>query len=611
MCGIAGWIDWEEGRWEYREGVVREMTRTLANRGPDAEGFFVSGSAALGHRRLIVVDPEGGGQPMDSTWRGQRAVLVYNGELYNTEDIRAELKAEGHHFSGYSDTEVLLRAYMSWGEDCVRHLNGIFAFAIWDEARETLFCARDRMGVKPFFYAPVPGGWVFASEIKALLAHPDIVPRIKETGICELMGLSPARSPGCGVLEGIYELKPGHSLMITRKGQRDIPYWGLNCAAHPDGFDDTVAHVRWLIEDAVRRQLVSDVKVCSFLSGGLDSSVLAVLAVRHQPALDTYSIEYRENTEHFRADAFQPDADAEWVDRVSQYIGTRHRHIYVDTPMIMNALEDATIARDLPGMADIDSSLLLFCRQVKENATVALSGECADEVFAGYPWYYRKELWKNDSFPWAGDISLRERILAPRLRERLSLREYVEERYREAIAGAPLSDGLTEEERWHRQLFWLNLTWFMQVLLERKDRMSMACGLEVRVPYCDHRIVEYLYNVPASMLFHRGREKGLIRLALTGLLPEDVLWRKKSPYPKTHDPAYEEGTHRRLVSVLEDKTAPLHQLVDEDAVKVLMRDPKTLSKRPWFGQLMRRPQFFAWLLQLNDWLGRYHVRIEI
>jgi len=610
MCGIAGWIDWNNNAREYREGIVREMTRTLTPRGPDAEGFITAGNAALGHRRLIVVDPTGGAQPMDITWQGKRAFLVYNGELYNTEEIRADLLTQGHEFTGYSDTEVLLRSYLSWGKDCVKRFNGIYAFAIWDDKEQALFCARDRMGVKPFFYAPVPGGWVFGSELKAVLTHPDIVPRLNETGVCELMGLSPAHSPGCGVLAGIQELKPGHSLLIDREGCREYPYWGLLCAAHPDTFDETVSHVRWLIEDAVHRQLVSDVTVCSFLSGGLDSSALAALAVRHQPQLDTYSIEYRENAKHFQADDYQPDADASWVGYVSQYLGTRHTRIYVDSPMLMDALDEATTARDLPGMADIDSSLLLFCRRVKEYATVALSGECADEIFAGYPWYYRRELW-NGSFPWAGDISLREEILAPRLRDRLPLREYVAERYRETVEAAPIEGDMSDRERWHRQLFWLNLTWFMQVLLERKDRMSMACGLEVRVPYCDHRIVEYLYNVPSSMLFYRHREKGLIRLALTGLLPEDVLWRKKSPYPKTHDPVYEAGMRRRLEAVLADRDAPLHALVDPGAVKRLMENPGALSERPWFGQLMRRPQFYAWLLQLNDWLDRYHIGIEI
>lgn len=611
MCGITGWIDWSEKNIEYREGVVREMTRTLTPRGPDAEGLFALGSAALGHRRLVVVDPAGGGQPMDITWRGHRAVIVYNGELYNTDDIREDLQSEGHVFNSYSDTEALLRAYLSWGEDCVTHFNGIFAFAIWDVTREILFCGRDRMGVKPFFYAPVAEGWVFGSELKAILAHPDITPRIGETGICELLGLSPARSPGCGVLEDIHELKQGCCLSIDREGHRAYPYWGLVCAPHPDDFEDTVASVRWLFEDAVHRQLVSDVTVCSFLSGGLDSSALAALTVRHQDELNTFSIEYKENAAHFHADAFQPDADSEWVGRVSANLGTRHTRIYVDSPMLMEALDAATYARDLPGMADVDSSLLLFCRRVKEHATVALSGECADEVFAGYPWYYRKELWKYGSFPWMGDIALREEIVAPRLKGRLPLREYVDARYRETLDTAPIEGDMTEEERRHRELFWLNLTWFMQVLLERKDRMSMACGLEVRVPYCDHRIVEYMYNVPAFMKFYRNREKGLIRLALMGLLPEDVLWRKKSPYPKTHDPVYEQGMCDRLTGVLDDKDAPLHQLVDAEAVRGLMREPGALAERPWFGQLMQRPQFYAWLLQLNEWLAHNHIKVLV
>jgi asparagine synthase (glutamine-hydrolysing) len=319
--------------------------------------------------------------------------MVYNGELYNTEDIRAELKHLGHTFDGWSDTEVLLHAFAQWGEACLGRLNGIFAFAVWDVMNERLFLARDRIGVKPLFYSEKDGAFLFASEIKALFKHPGIKPRLGNEGLSEIFALGPARTPGHGVFSDVSELRPGYCLSLGREGLRVKPYWSLVSGRHPDGFDATVEAVRALVFDAVRRQLVSDVPLCVLLSGGLDSSTITAIAARvyqseRRGPIRTFSIDYVDNDKNFRAGAFQPNSDAPWVKFVSWYLGTEHRDFLADTPGLTEALFPAVTARDLPGMADIDSSLLLFSRIVKQYATVGLSGECADEVFGGYPWFY-------------------------------------------------------------------------------------------------------------------------------------------------------------------------------------------------------------------------------
>ena len=387
MCGIAGWIDYS-ANLKDAQPVLTGMVQTLTNRGPDAEGYYLSGHAALGHRRLIVVDPAGGGQPMRWQRGDTTYIIVYNGELYNTEDIRSELLAKDHVFEGWSDTEVLLHAFAEWGEDCVDKLNGIFAFAVWDEKNERLFMARDRIGVKPLFFSDKGGMFAFASELKALLAHPDISPRVSGEGLAEIFALGPARTPGHGVFNDISELRPGWCLTLDREGRRVRQYWSLVSHRHTDDFNTTTEEVRSLVFDAIKRQLVSDVPLCVLLSGGLDSSTIAAIASKvyreeRQESIRTFSIDYIDNDKNFRAGEFQPNPDAPWVKLVSWYLGTEHRNFWVDTPDLVESLFPAVLARDLPGMADIDSSLLLFSRFIKQFATVGLSGECADETEHG------------------------------------------------------------------------------------------------------------------------------------------------------------------------------------------------------------------------------------
>lgn len=613
MCGITGWIDWEQDLTQSRH-TLETMTETLTPRGPDASGYWFSPQAAIGHRRLIVIDPDGGTQPMVRRFGDRTYVLTYNGELYNTEEIRQDLIKLGFSFESYSDTEVLLLSYVAWGPACLDRFNGIYAFGIWSEHDQTLFLGRDRMGVKPLFYS-VQGDWfIFGSEIKALLAHPRIEPELDLQGIAELFSLGPARTPGCGVFKGINELRPGYWMRFNREGLKIERYWALESKPHTDDLATTVGRVRELVEDAVERQLVSDVPVCTFLSGGLDSSIITAMAARTyrrdgKGPLQTYSVDYLENEKYFTPDEFQPNVDAPWIERVNGYLGTMNQSIVIDNLRLAEALRAGVLARDLPGMADVDSSLYLFCREVKKGATVALSGECADELFGGYPWFYREEALEAGTFPWSLSLEFREQILAPEIKQRLNLTEYVQDRYRDALAEMSRLPGEDRIEARRREIFYLNIQWFMAVLLDRKDRMSMASGLEVRVPFCDHRLAEYVWNIPWRFKYYGRREKGILRKAVRGLLPQDVIFRRKSPYPKTHHPGYLAAVKENLLDILNNPAEPLNDIVNLPALKQFIYEKGATLSKPWFGQLMNGPQLLAYLIQMNVWLREYGVKI--
>lgn len=605
MCAIAGVLD-----LPFDEETKRKMLQTMARRGHDGSGVYAQENTMLLHTRLAIIDLTGGKQPMTLAHGQERYVLSYNGELYNTRELRQALTQLGHRFLGHSDTEVVLHSYAEWGENCLSHLNGIFAFAVWEEKRKRLFLARDRIGVKPLFYAEQSGGLLFASEIKTILAYPAFRAELDEQGVAGIIMLGPGRLAGSGVFRGICELEPacyafyeGGRLSVHR-------YWKLKDREHRESFAETVECVRYLVEDAIRRQMVSDVPIGTFLSGGLDSSLISAICAEEKrkqgETLKTFSVDYVDNDKYFRANKFQPNSDGHYIRIMQDAIGLEH-FLTELTPETLEAnLEDATIARDLPGMADVDFSLLAFCGEIRKEVKVALSGECADEIFGGYPWYRDPEVRAREGFPWAQNTAERASLLRPALAERIRPQEYVMDAYLDTLRQSDILPSNSPEETRMKQMVNLNFRYFMQTLLDRKDRMSMYHSLEVRVPFCDYRIAEYLYAVPWEYKDRNGKEKGLLRCAMEGVLPQEVLWRKKSPYPKTFDPKYEMLMRQRISQLLEKRDAPIFALIDPKALEVCLTGE---SEWPWYGQLMRRAQTMAYFLQIDFWLSHYDIDI--
>lgn len=613
MCGITGWIDWHRDLTQH-VSVLENMTETLTPRGPDATGTWFTHRCALGHRRLSVIDPENGSQPMVRKRDNDYYTIVYNGEIYNANELRDELIRAGHTFQTHCDTEVVLVAYMAWGEACVDRLNGIFAFGIWDGNKEQLFLVRDRIGVKPLFFSSRDSMLLFGSEPKSLLAHPEIEPIVDGEGLAEIFAIGPGRTPGHGVFKQLSELKPGHMLIYSREGVRIRTYWELTCEEHEDDVDATAANVRDLLIDTVERQLISDVPVCTLLSGGLDSSALSAIASGYyrrtnRGQLTTYSVDYKDNDKHFKSNDFQPNSDAPYVKRMTEYLQSNHVYIEFDTPELVESLSDAVRARDLPGMADVDGSLYLFCREIKKAATVAVSGEAADEVFGGYPWFHRQDALNANTFPWSLRTGERFQMLSSELRNWIHPEEYVGDRYQQLLDEVPHLDGENQKDHRMREMSYMNLTRWMPTLLDRKDRMSMAVGLEVRVPFTDHRLIEYVWNIPWEIKTAGMREKGILRKALEGILPDDVLWRKKSPYPKTHNPNYFTAVKDWVQDILNDPSSPVLPFINVEWIQELARMDEPIQL-PWFGQLMTGPQLFAYIAQVNTWMKEYNVIVR-
>ena len=597
MCAIAGVIG-----CPLSDAAVEKMLETMARRGPDGIGVYREAEVNLLHTRLAIVDPAGGSQPMELSWRGEDYVLIYNGELYNTQELRHTLTAAGHRFAGHSDTEVLLHAYAQFGEGCVHRLNGIYAFAVWEKKRKRLFLCRDRIGVKPLFYALKDGCLMFASEMKTLFAagHPR---QLEKEGLWQLVLMGPGRAPGSGVFRNILELEPGCCGFCEAGDLRVTRYWKLRDREHRENFEETAECVRYLVTDAIRRQMVSDVPIGTFLSGGLDSSIITAVCAealeQEGTRLPTFSVDYEGNDRYFTANDFQPDSDGEYIRLMADAFHTDHHFTCLDPEDLIGVLEAATVARDLPGMADVDFSLLVFCARIRPHVKVALSGECADEIFGGYPWYRDPGIRSQEGFPWARNIEQRSALL----HKADGGVDYVQAIYRKTCLESDILPGRSADERRMKEMVNLNFRHFMQTLLDRKDRMSMYNSLEVRVPFCDYRIAEYLYGVPWEFKDHGGREKGLLRYAVAGLLPDRICTRKKSPYPKTFDPSYETAVLRKLYQRMEEPS-PLWELVGKAQLRAFLENDQ---QWPWYGQLMRRPQTAAYFLQLDFWLKYYSV----
>ena len=613
MCGILGIINFHKNILDDKE-ILFKMENSLTKRGPDEEGHYLSKNVLFGHRRLVVVDKDGGKQPMIKNIENKEYILIYNGELYNTEDLRKDLLNKGFKFNSYSDTEVLLNSYICYKEKSVEKLNGIFSFAVFDKKENTIFLARDQMGVKPLFYSIKNNNIIFASEIKAILCHPDIKPIVDEKGLTELFALGPGRIPGSGVFKDIKEIPPAHYMIINKDNCILKEYWDVKAEENTETLEEIINHTRTLLIDAIKRQLVGDVPLCTFLSGGLDSSAISAIASsefkKKNKILTTYSIDYEDNDKYFKSSLFQPTSDEYWAEEMAKFIGSNHKTVTLNHKNLAYALYNATEANDLPQMADVDSSLFLFCKEVRKDFVISLSGECADELFGGYPWFTRNELKYANTFPWARFINDRLSILNDGIKK-LELEELSQDMYKDTLKKVPHLENEDKEDFRMRELFYLNIKWFMITLLNRKDRMSMANSLEVRVPFADINLAQYAFNIPSKIKLLEGREKGLLRKSLEGILPRDIIYRKKSPYPKTHNPIYTEIVCSIMKNILSNKTSPILYLIDKEKVKEIVKTKGSSYKVPWYGQLMTGPQLIAYLIQVNYWLEKYNIDINL
>ena len=555
MCGIAGFFNPKENYTNERQKwlpILERMNQVQKHRGPDGSGTYLCPSCGFAHVRLKIIDLLTGEQPMIKRKNGREFAIVFNGEIYNMNELKESLMAE-HEYT-----------------------------------------------------------FIFSSEIKGLFAYPDVSPILDKHGLCEIFALGPAKTYGKGVFQNVFEVLPGHMITLDSYSYTDNAYWILESRPHEDSFEDTVEKTAWLLTDAVQMQMLSDIPISTFLSGGIDSSLVTAICAKELKKqgkqLNTFSFDFTNNQKYFKSNAFQPSQDRPFVEQMVSFSDTNHHFLECGNTEMLKCLYKAVDARDLPCMADVESSMLYFCSKVKPYNTVTLTGECADEIFGGYPWFHSKEAFETDAFPWSKSMAPRQTMLDDALIKELGMEEYAHAAYEKTIHETPLLSEDSPEEKRRREIAYLNLRWFMVTLLDRMDRTSMYNGLEARVPFADHRIVEYVFNIPWEMKCPDGIVKGLLRHAGANHLPKEILWRKKSPYPKTYDPSYEKLLGRQLREVLSSPSAPIRKLLDFKKVKSFLNSPSDYGK-PWYGQLMAGPQMLAYMLQVNYWLETYHVQI--
>ncbi|SFO81301.1 asparagine synthase (glutamine-hydrolysing) [Amycolatopsis arida] len=612
MCGITGWVSFDSDL-TGRRAIVEEMTATMACRGPDDSGVRLDTHAALGHRRLAVIDLPGGRQPMTADTPRGPVTLVYSGETYNYTELREELRGRGHRFTTESDTEVVLRGYLEWGERVADRLGGMYAFAVWDAPERRLVLVRDRMGIKPLYVYPTRDGVLFGSEPKAILANPLAEKAVDANGLRELVAFT--KAPGWSLWKGMREVEPGTIVTVDVEGLRERTYWRLPATPHTDDRETTVERVRELLTDIVRRQLVADVPRCVLLSGGLDSSAITGLAAAHLAERGerprTFAVDFLGQEENFRPDEMRDTPDAPFIRDVATTVGSAHRDVVLDPrdisdPEVRRAV---VAARDIPaGLGDLDTSLYLLFKAIRAESTVALSGESADEVFGGYRWFFDDAAVAAETFPWLAFTNAvtddRDAALRPDVRALLDIDAYTADQYATAVAAVEHVPGADERERRMRIICHLHLTRFVRMLLDRKDRTSMAVGLEVRVPFCDHRLVEYVYNTPWALKTFDGREKSLLRHATGHVLPRSVFERVKSPYPSTQDPGYAVALQQQAKEVLAEPAHDVFTLVDRDwLTEATQTDAATMP-----GAVR---QGIDRVLDLYHWFDIYRPRVQL
>ena len=593
MCAILGVLQ----KKEFNQNLFKSMLELMNNRGKDSTGYYFSNEIFLGHKRLAIRDIENGCQPMFY----KEYVIVYNGEIYNTEEIKSDLLNKGYSFFTTSDTEIILKGYAEYKNKIVNKLEGIFAFAIYNKRKKELFIARDRFGVKPLFYAKKNNRFIFSSMIKPILKSKIVKPILTKKELTEILALGPSKKIGSGIFKDIYELRPAHYLIYKHNKIKIKRYWKLKSKKCTDTFEQAKLKVFKLLSDSIKRQMISDRSVATLLSGGLDSSLItAITAINYKAKLTTYSIDYENNSKYFKKNNFTVSEDKHYIDIMSKTFNTNHQYKTITQKDVVKLLTDTLYLRDYPGMTDIDSSLYWFSKEISKEHKVILSGECADEIFGGYPWFYRKEL--NNKFPWINNINYRQKLINPKIK--INLNKTLKKEYKKTIKELSRKDRKDK----YKRLFYINMTHFMTTLLDRKDRMTMGATIEARVPFADTKLIEYLWNLPFDYKYKNNTEKYLLRESFKNIIPDEVLYRKKNPYPKTHHPYFLNEVKKLLKERL--KKGNLNKVFNINEIEKLLEDNNDYDI-PWFGQLMTKPQLISYLYQFDLWIEKYNIEIKI
>ena len=530
-------------------------------------------------------------------------IAMARGRLRNREALRSALDLDGTA----SPAQLVMAAYRRWGVGFPAHIEGPVTCCVMDTDADALVLSRDRMGEQPVFYALDARSAAFADHPDSLLKSGRVESVADADCLRELFGLGPARTPGRTFYRDMRMLEPGCALVIRENHARVDRYFEIEDRPHGEDAAQTVERTRALLEQAVAD--IAPLRPAVMLSGGLDSTALTALLGRHGGDLRSFSVDYQDNDRDFRPNAFRPEMDAPYVRMAVGALHTQHRFVTLDAQGLIRAMGRAMSLRGFPGMADIDASLLLLAREIARFDGYVVSGECGDEVFGGYPWFAGEA--PLEGFPWSGSLALRERLLRPEIRSALRLREYVSDVFQTRKQAADPGAAFPPKERRLRAMQRLCLEFFMPNLQERAVRMCEGAGVSVLTPLCDDRLVEYVYNVPWDMKFMEGQEKGLFRAAVRDLIPEKLLRRKKSPYPKTCSPQFAELTRQLAARLISDGDAPIFDFVDREAMRDIAASDLNPADTPWFGQLMAGPQLLGYLWQVNRWMAERNVTARL
>ncbi len=602
MSGIAGMVNPFEDI-QLNSVNICAMSDAIRTRGPNGAGYFLSPRAALLRRVGSECPKNKDISVTEITFEGKTYIVTLDGILYNQQELWSELRSLGCPGSASSCSELLIYAYAKWQQDFLNKLNGIFAFALFILEDNTLILARDQLGVKPLFYALTGRAVLFASEVQGITRNPLFQTTMDLEGLAELICLSPRHTPGSAIIKGIHQIRPGHYLQYSQEGAKHIRYWKLENQTHEDDLGKTLETVRELVIDAVKRQMQSEVPLCGLLSGGLYSSLITAIVADH-PALlhsniyNTWSVDFEKNNRYIRQRTLSGDTDTPWVRWVCRRAGTRHHYIILSSVDLLDSLLDASEARGIPGMPDYDSSLLLLCREIRKDFSIMLSGDCSDEVFGANTRTSDHFASGKKRLPWTSNVAEKISIFKNDLVDLIKPYEFIEKCYEEALSEYPKFVTDAKRLKKENEAQWFSLYWNLPCLLERLDRMSMAFGLEARVPFCDVRLIEYFWNIPQELKRLNNRDRGLLREAMRGYLPSDILERKKSPYPHSQDPDYEAKIKNLLFETVLDPGSPVKNLLNLKTLESMMKQQQDLNKR-----YTSRSQLYGWIIQLNHFMG--------